>query len=94
MKNTYFDLIDQSYYFPQDGFDLKDRYLSFHSISLIYLIDKYYTHFETLFLPRTEKLGWCEKITSGKSLSETPDYVIESDATIVALFIFAYLLNW
>jgi len=24
MKNTYFDLIEQSYYFPQEGFDLRD----------------------------------------------------------------------
>ncbi len=35
-----------------------------------------------------------EKITWGKLLPETPKYVIESDATIVAPLIFAYLLNW
>jgi arginine decarboxylase len=52
MKNTYFDLIDQSYYFPQDGFDLKDGYLSFHGISLKYLINKYGTPFKLLYLPR------------------------------------------
>ncbi|MBT8233443.1 MAG: arginine decarboxylase [Saprospiraceae bacterium] len=52
MKNTYFDLIDQSYYFPQDGFDLKDNYLSFHGISLKYLIKKYGTPFKLLYLPR------------------------------------------
>lgn len=52
MKNTYFDLIDQSYYFPQEGFDLKDGYLSFHGISLKYLIDKYGTPFKLLYLPR------------------------------------------
>jgi arginine decarboxylase len=52
MKNTYFDLIDQSYYFPQDGFDLKNDYLSFHGISLKYLIDKYQTPFKLLYLPR------------------------------------------
>jgi arginine decarboxylase len=52
MKNTYFDLIDQSYYFPQDGFDLKDGYLSFHGISLKYLIDKYGTPFKLFYLPR------------------------------------------
>src|SRR3989304_4852163 len=38
MKNKYFDLIDQSYYFPQEGFDLKNDTLSFHGISLIHLI--------------------------------------------------------
>ena len=35
-----------------------------------------------------------EKITWGKLGVETPKFVIESDATIVAPLIFAYLLNW
>lgn len=52
MKNTYFDLIDQSYYFPQEGFDLKDEYLTFHGISIKYLIEKYGTPFKLLYLPR------------------------------------------
>ncbi len=52
MKNTYFDLIDQSYYFPQNGFDIKDDYLNFHGISLKYLIEKYGTPFKILYLPR------------------------------------------
>lgn len=52
MKNSYFDLIDQSYYFPQEGFDLKNDYLTFHGISLKYLIDKYDTPFKLVYLPR------------------------------------------
>lgn len=52
MKNTYFDLIDQSYYFPQEGFDLKEGYLTFHGISLKYLIEKYGTPFKLVYLPR------------------------------------------
>ncbi len=52
MKNTYFDLIDQSYYFPQEGFDLRDGYLTFHSVSLKYLIEKYGTPFKLMYLPR------------------------------------------
>ena len=35
-----------------------------------------------------------EKITWGKLDIKTPKYIIESDATIVAPLIFAYLLNW
>jgi len=35
-----------------------------------------------------------EKITWGKLEPETPKYIIESDATIVAPLIFAYLLDW
>ncbi len=52
MKNTYFDLIDQTYYFPQEGFDLRDGYLTFHGISLKYLIEKYGTPFKLVYLPR------------------------------------------
>jgi deoxyhypusine synthase len=35
-----------------------------------------------------------EKITWGKLGVDTPSYVIESDATIVAPLMFAYILNW
>jgi deoxyhypusine synthase len=35
-----------------------------------------------------------EKITWGKLAVDTPKYIIESDATIVAPLVFAYLLNW
>ncbi|MFA5435930.1 MAG: arginine decarboxylase, partial [Candidatus Neomarinimicrobiota bacterium] len=52
MKNTYFDLIDQSYYFPQEGFDLRDGYLTFHGVSLKYLIEKYETPFRFIYLPK------------------------------------------
>lgn len=52
MKNTYFDLIEQTYYFPQEGFDLRDDYLTFHGVSLKYLIKKYGTPFRLWYLPR------------------------------------------
>ena len=35
-----------------------------------------------------------EKITWGKLDIDTPKFIIESDATIVAPLIFAYILNW
>ncbi len=35
-----------------------------------------------------------EKITWGKLDADTPKFIIESDATIVAPLVFAYLLNW
>lgn len=35
-----------------------------------------------------------EKITWGKLAVDTPKFIIESDATIVAPLIFAYILNW
>lgn len=52
MKNTYFDLIEQSYYFPQEGFDVRDGFLTFHGVSLKYLIDKYETPFRFIYLPK------------------------------------------
>lgn len=52
MKNTYRDLIEQSYRFPQRGFDLKEGYLTFHDVSLKHLIEKYGTPFKLTFLPQ------------------------------------------
>lgn len=52
MKNRYFDLIDQTFFFPQDGFDLEDGYLTFHGISLKYLIDTYGTPLKLTYLPK------------------------------------------
>lgn len=63
MKNSYFDLIEQSYYFPQEGFDLRDNSLTFHGISLKYLIKKYGTPFRFIYLP---KIG--EQIKKSRNL--------------------------
>jgi arginine decarboxylase len=52
LKNTYFDLIDQSYCFPQEGFDLREKHLTFYGVSLKYLIEKHGTPFRLFFLPR------------------------------------------
>ncbi len=52
MNNKYFDLIKQSYRFPQDGFDLTEGYLSFNGFSIKYLIDKYGTPLKLMYLPR------------------------------------------
>ncbi len=52
MKNTYADLIDQSYYFPQEGLDLRHGYLTFQDISLSRLIEKYGTPLRLFYLPK------------------------------------------
>ena len=52
MKNTYFDLIEQSYYFPQEGFDLQNGNLTFHGVSLKHLINKHGTPFRFIYLPK------------------------------------------
>jgi arginine decarboxylase len=52
MKNTYFDLIEQTYYFPQEGFDLREGNLTFHGVSLTHLIKKHGTPFRFIYLPK------------------------------------------
>lgn len=52
MKTKYFDLIDQTFFFPQDGFDLEDGYLEFNGIPLIHLIEKYGTPLKLTYLPK------------------------------------------
>ena len=52
MKNTYYDLINQSYSFPQEGFELVDGHLTFYGVSLKSLVEKYGTPFKLMYLPR------------------------------------------
>ena len=52
MTNKYFDLIDQTFYFPQEGFDIEDGYLVFNGVPLIYLIRKYGTPLKLTYLPK------------------------------------------
>jgi len=63
MKNSYFDLIEQTYYFPQEGFDLRDGSLTFHGVSLKHLIEKHGTPFRFIYLP---KIG--DQIKKAKNL--------------------------
>lgn len=51
MSKTYFDHIDQSYSFPQEGFNLQGDNLTFHGISIIQLIEKYGSPFKLVYLP-------------------------------------------
>ena len=52
MVNRYFNLIDQTYYFPQDGFDLEKDKLVFNGIPIMPLIEKYGTPFKMTYLPK------------------------------------------
>lgn len=52
MTNRYFDLIDQTFYFPQEGFDIDEGYLVFNSIPLKHLIEKYGTPLKLTYLPK------------------------------------------
>ena len=52
MTNKYFDLIDQTFDFPQEGFDIEDGYLLFNGIPIIHLIKKYGTPFKLTYVPK------------------------------------------
>ncbi|HMR42772.1 MAG TPA: arginine decarboxylase [Saprospiraceae bacterium] len=52
MTNRYFDLIDQTFYFPQEGFDIENGNLLFNGVPLKYLIEKYGTPLKITYLPK------------------------------------------
>lgn len=63
MNNTYTDLVQQTFDFPQEGFEVRDNYLRFNDLDLKALIDKYGTPFKLTYLP---KIG--QQINKAKDL--------------------------
>ncbi len=52
MNTKYIDLIDQTFYFPQEEFGLANDNLTFHDIDLMELIKKYGAPLKFTYLPR------------------------------------------
>ncbi len=52
MNTKYIDLIDQTFYFPQEEFRLENNHLSFHGIDLMELIEKYGAPLKFSYLPK------------------------------------------
>lgn len=52
MNTRYIDLIDQSFYFPQEEFELVDGNLQFHGIDLMKLIEEHGTPLKISYLPK------------------------------------------
>ena len=52
MRTKYIDLIDQTFDFPQDEFNLRDECLSFHGIDLMRLVEEYGTPLKFNYLPQ------------------------------------------
>src|SRR5437764_5689609 len=52
MTNSYYDLVQQTFNFPQEGFDVKDGYLQFNGLDVKALIDKYGTPMKLTYLPK------------------------------------------
>src|SRR5678815_4671702 len=52
MTNSYYDLVHQTFNFPQEGFEVTDGYLRFNGVDLKALIDKYGTPLKLSYLPK------------------------------------------
>jgi arginine decarboxylase len=52
MNTKYIDLINQTFYFPQDEFKLEDKHLQFHNIDLMKLVEDYGTPLKFTYLPQ------------------------------------------
>ncbi len=52
MNTKYIDLINQTFYFPQDEFKLEDKNLQFHDIDLMKLVEEYGTPLKFTYLPQ------------------------------------------
>ncbi|MCD6013843.1 MAG: Orn/DAP/Arg decarboxylase 2 [Flavipsychrobacter sp.] len=52
-NSTYYDLVNQTFHFPQEGFDVNDNNtLLFNGVDIQALIDKYGTPFKLTYLPK------------------------------------------
>jgi len=63
MSNTYTDLVKQTFYFPQEGFETRDGNLFFNDLDLRAIIEKYGTPLKLTYLP---KIG--QQINKAKDL--------------------------
>ena len=52
MNTKYIDLINQTFYFPQEEFKLEDKNLRFHDIDLMKLVEDYGTPLKFTYLPQ------------------------------------------
>ncbi|MHA7942921.1 arginine decarboxylase [Formosa sp. 3Alg 14/1] len=52
MNTKYIDLINQSFYFPQEEFKLEDKTLQFHDIDLMELVEEYGAPLKFTYLPQ------------------------------------------
>ena len=52
MNNTYADLVDQTFHFPQEDFKVEDGYLRYNDVDVKALIDKYGTPLKLTYLPK------------------------------------------
>lgn len=52
VKNKYIDLINQTFYFPRHGFEVRDNNLFFHDVDLMEVIKEFGTPLKFTYLPK------------------------------------------
>lgn len=71
MKTKYIDLIDQTYYFPQQEFQLDGANLTFHDIDLSKLIEEHGTPLKFTYLPKISENIERAKSWFGEAMRKT-----------------------
>lgn len=79
MNTKYIDLIDQTYYFPQEEFKLGENGLEFHGIDLMALVDKYGAPLKFTYLPKISEninraKGWFAQAIEKNNYKGTYNY--------------------
>jgi arginine decarboxylase len=64
MNTKYSDLINQTYYFPQDEFTLNKDNLKFHNVDLMKLVEEYGTPLKNLFTSNFKQHQQGQKLVS------------------------------
>jgi arginine decarboxylase len=79
LKTKYFDLIDQSFFFPQEEFTLNGAELKFHEIDLMKLAQEYGTPLKFTYLPKISDnikraKGWFKQAMEKNNYKGTYNY--------------------
>ena len=79
MRTKYIDLIDQTFDFPQNEFNLKDEHLMFHGIDLMKLVENYGTPLKFHYLPQISNniqraKGWFREAMNNQAYTGTYSY--------------------
>ncbi len=79
MNTKYIDLIDQTYYFPQEEFKLGENGLEFHGIDLMALVEKYGAPLKFTYLPKISEninraKGWFAQAIEKNNYKGTYNY--------------------
>ena len=70
MNNSYSDLVQQTFDFPQEGFQVKNYYLEFNGVNVKELIDKYGTPLRITYLPKISSQIQNAKMWFRKAMKE------------------------